>query len=80
MAELLPYHDPVKHTFYDMAHMFANVIKGSLSATRDKAKSKGGDRSYFPGPMRAFEHGAERLQNGARSSSFPCSCTPTCVL
>jgi hypothetical protein len=30
MAECLPYHDPVKHTFYDMVHMCGNVIKGSL--------------------------------------------------
>ena len=46
------YHDKIKHTLYDLAHQFANVIKQLLKYMKNKKKA---DKTVFPPQARAYE-------------------------
>ena len=36
---MLCYHDKIRHTYYDLAHQFANVIKHMLNYMKNKTTS-----------------------------------------
>ena len=46
------YHDKIKHTLYDLAHQFANVVKHILKYMKNKKKA---DKTVFPPQARAYE-------------------------